>query len=344
MRVVVFDVAAESGGGLSVLDDFYSEMLANKENDYLLILSVINLKEADNIHIRNYRWIKNSWLHRLFFDFFIAPSLVRGYKAEVVISLQNIMICCKASEKVLLFQNILPLSDFRYGIKDFKLWIYQNIIGKMMIHSIKKSDKVIVQANWIRNQCVKSLKVPESKFIVRKAEYREDSSTNYKPSSPLVFFYPASAMPYKNHKVILEACMRIKNGSSSVYSFCVIFTLSGQENKNSRRIKETVEACGLPIRFVGELTRQEVKRYYGMSVLLFPSYIETVGLPLAEAAACNTPIIAADCMYAHETLANYPNVRYFKYNDAAALASEMCAFYNPASSDNEPEKVCQKEL
>jgi hypothetical protein len=77
MKVMVFDVAADGGGALSVLNDFYNEYKSDTENDYIFIISTPKLKETENIKVLNFPWIRKSWFHRLYFDHFIAPGLIR---------------------------------------------------------------------------------------------------------------------------------------------------------------------------------------------------------------------------------------------------------------------------
>ena len=59
------------------------------------------------------------------------------------------------------------------------------------------------------------------------------------------------------------------------------------------------------------------------SVLLFPSYIETFGLPLLEAKTIGSPIIASDTPFSKEITSNYNNVNYFDYSDEIKLAKLM---------------------
>ena len=62
---------------------------------------------------------------------------------------------------------------------------------------------------------------------------------------------------------------------------------------------------------------------YDRCTLLFPSYIETFGLPLAEAAQSGNPILAADTPFAHEILAEYGNAYFFQPSDCGRLAELM---------------------
>ena len=68
MRILVYDVAADSGGAATVLKSFYEEFCQDRENEYVFVLSVFELPETKHIRVLNYPWIKKSPLHRLYFD------------------------------------------------------------------------------------------------------------------------------------------------------------------------------------------------------------------------------------------------------------------------------------
>lgn len=53
---------------------------------------------------------------------------------------------------------------------------------------------------------------------------------------------------------------------------------------------------------VSTLTFKQVCKYYGRYVLIFPSYIETLGLPPLERKLQKTSILASDCPFSHEAL------------------------------------------
>ena len=135
------------------------------------------------------------------------------------------------------------------------------------------------------------------------------------------FFYPAAAFSYKNHAVILDALAQLRDEPR----IRAVFTLSGTENQQARMLREDAEARNLPIDWVGGLTQREVFEQYTRSVLLFPSTIETAGLPLLEARLHRAPVIAADLEYAREALEGHDEASFFATQDAEGLAGLMRA-------------------
>jgi glycosyltransferase involved in cell wall biosynthesis len=78
---------------------------------------------------------------------------------------------------------------------------------------------------------------------------------------------------------------------------------------------------------MGELSRKELLTYYNsIDCLLFPSKLETWGLPLSEAKSYTKPILAANLPYAKETVGDYENVTFFDENNPKELADLITKF------------------
>jgi glycosyltransferase involved in cell wall biosynthesis len=63
-----------------------------------------------------------------------------------------------------------------------------------------------------------------------------------------------------------------------------------------------------------------------MDCLLFPSKLETWGLPLSEAKAFGKPILAANLPYAKETIGDYEKVSFFNPENPKELADFISQF------------------
>ena len=63
--------------------------------------------------------------------------------------------------------------------------------------------------------------------------------------------------------------------------------------------------------------------YKSAAAMLFPSTMETLGLPLVEAAAFGLPILAANVPYAHEVMEGYDGVVFAKAEDENDWALEI---------------------
>lgn len=324
MRIMVFDVPAESGGALTILKQYYEKAINDKNNEWIFVVSTPYLNETKNVKILRYPWIKKSWFHRFYFDQFKAHKIVKKYEINEILSLQNVIIKKSKAKQTLYLHQPLPFVEKRYRItENFKFWIYQNLISKMIYSSIEEADKVIVQTRWMKEACLRNLVADSTKFKIEQPKINIEVKKIYKQESyeSKLFFYPASALIYKNHKVIVEAAMELKK--QSITNYKIIFTLKGNESKNIKKIYEIVKSYDLPIEFIGQISLEEVYDYYSRSILIFPSYIETFGLPMLEAKMHESPIIASDCAFSHEILDGYEKTYFFKYFDFYDLSEKM---------------------
>lgn len=329
MNIMVFDVPAESGGALTILKQYYEKAINDKNNKWIFVISTPDLLETDKVKVLKVPWIKKSWLHRLYFDKFIAHKLVKKYEADEVLSLQNVTVSNIKVKQTLYLHQALPFVEKRYGMaENFKFWLYQNVISKMIYKSIREADKVVVQTKWIRDAAIEKAKVKKEKFILKQPKLSIDVKKEYKQQNDnkMIFFYPSSGLEYKNHKVIVEALqtmpLNFRKGCE------VLFTLDGNENTHIKELYAITQQESLPIKFIGKLNIDEVYDYYSKSILIFPSYIETFGLPLLEAKVHNCPIIASDCAFSHEILEGYNKVRFFDPFDADKLSQLIKLWVN----------------
>ncbi|OZI13507.1 glycosyl transferase family 1 [Bacillaceae bacterium SAS-127] len=314
MRIMVFNVAAEHGGALSVLNDFYHEVLDRNDTNiqWIFVLSTATLQETDHIKVLRFPWVKKSWGHRFYFDQIIAPQLVKQHQADKIFSLQNMTVPRVTCEQIVYVHQSLPFVDYRFSFRDNRLfWIYQNIIGRNIIQSIKKAELAIVQTEWMKQACIEKAQVESSKVKVIPPNVNIAVNGYFEPNerSLTTFFYPANGMEYKNHQLIIDAARELKRVTNQDYE--IIFTLNGNENEYVATLYRQVQEEQLPIRFEGAKTREEVFGLYTKAILLFPSYIETFGLPLLEARLHKGVVLASNTSFSKEILKGYENGKFF---------------------------------
>lgn len=113
------------------------------------------------------------------------------------------------------------------------------------------------------------------------------------------FLYVASGEPHKNHVNLLEAWKLL--ASDGLYpSLCL--TVSASDYPGLARIVEGVKSGHkLNIDNVVACSRSDVQRLYdGARALVYPSMVESFGLPLLEARQAGLSIIAAELDYVRD--------------------------------------------
>ena len=328
MRVLVYDVAASSSGALSILQEYHARYCQeNGENDYFFVISTPELTETEHVHVLRFPWVKNSWLHRLFFDYVYAPKLVSRYRIDRVISLQNVLLHGVDVPQELYLHQPLPFVPQQFSFwQNKRLWVNQHIISQMIYASVKRAEKIIVQTKWMKKACVKICDVSEKKIRLEPPKVETEKIQKYVETkeSKRKFFYPATPLAYKDHQVILNACCELKK--QGIVGYQVIFTFTGKENPCADRLYTFAKKNDLSVVFHGPFFREEVFALYAKTVLLYPSFIETFGMPLLEARLSGTPILAADTPFAQEILSGYDSFKSFPVSNSLELAKMMKEF------------------
>ena len=191
-----------------------------------------------------------------------------------------------------------------------------------MKKSIRRAEKVLVQTSWMKEEIIRQCGIPADRVEVKfpPVEMLKTHPWKMDEACP-TFFYPAGPPAYKNHRTFLKACELLKEQGMEDYR--VIWTVTGEENEGMKKLKAEAEEKKLPIEFIGPVPRTQLFEQYASSILVFPSYIETIGLPLLEARSVGAPILAADCLYARDGVGGYEKAEFFETFDSEALSRLM---------------------
>ena len=330
MKIIVFDIPASESGALTILKDFFDYVVCSERRDleWLFVVStdkLINDKRCSNVRVLKFPSVKKNWLERLKFEIFIAPCILHKYNANVVFSLQNIAIINSNVPQVIYVHQSLPYVVHHFSIfkrEERFLAVYANIFRILIGWSVRKAASVIVQTSWLKEAIVVQHRIPATKILVIPPSLNIYISADVVQREFTEFFYPTTPYFYKNIYVLVEAVRLLKEDG-----LCpkVILTITGKENLYAQELYAKIKALGLSefFFFVGRINRDEVFRLYRRTTLLFPSKLESYGLPLLEARTVETYIIASDTPFAREILEGYSKVCFCGESDAIAFAEAM---------------------
>lgn len=320
-RILVVDVAAHEGGALSILQQYFTAAAADTGNRYLFCVSLPTLAGNANVEVQRFPWVKKSWLHRLWFDHVTIQKVLRRFGADEILSLQNILVSRTHLPQTLYLHQPLPFCGIRFSLRQNpKFWVYQHLIGRRILRSVRRADRVIVQTQWMKQAACEKAGVTGDTIVIEAPGTAVQPAGRFDPAGwERLFFFPASPYAYKNHTAILEAMLLLRR--EGLDDFQVRFTLTPGQ------LSLTPEQEGLrgQLLLEGALPPDKVMEEYTRAVLLFPSYIETYGLPLLEARATGAPILASDCPFSHEILDGYDKAAFFDPFKPEALAALMKA-------------------
>jgi glycosyltransferase involved in cell wall biosynthesis len=179
-----------------------------------------------------------------------------------------------------------------------------------------------VQQRWLRREFEKLFKphrviVAHPKVSENWKDEKTDPSYLYKNGITRLI-YPAFPRVFKNFEIIGEAVQHIrKRGIEGVE---ILITLTGQENRYARWLFKRYGFLK-EIKFIGLQPRETIYHLYReVDAMIFPSKLETWGMPLTEFKVLDKPILAADFPYAHETIGQYHKAKFFNPDDPEGLA------------------------
>ena len=313
MNILIYATAISSGGGLRILDMYKNSFLDTDDKIYFLLSSNI-LEPESNINVLVFEKIKKSIIYRAYFNIFKANKVVKNLNIDKIISLNNTRILFTRINQTLYLHQPLPFFDYKPSLLgDSYLWIFKNILGKYIVFSLKKAEHIVTQSFWLRDILINRYNILGEKINV---EIPKDTRSNIKPfksnfiDKKYHFFYPAGYISYKNHTLIIEALLKMKQ--SSLAKLSITFTLLKDQNKQVKQINKKVVNNNLPVNFIGNIHKDKISDYYETYGLIFPSIVESFGLPLLEAIHSRTPIICLDTVFAREITDGYDKVYFFK--------------------------------
>ena len=349
MNKIVFvnATAAIKGGALTILKQFLEgiSIYFNENIYYYVFCSSEELKtyERENIKII-YNIKENSWLDRVKWDLWGLKkwSKRKGIKADLIISFQNTGVFYYNSIKQLIYlHQSIPFCkavNWNFFSKDERvLWFYKNIYKKLIRLTLKSNSYIVVQTEWMRYAVVEQFNWNSKKISVIKPNIKDIAVEKISKidfnDNEFHLFYPANSEVYKNHKLIIKALKYIKDNKPEISRNIILhFTLEGIPNNNRNTVLvNLIEDLRVDeqIKYEGKMPYERVLSFYkACNLMVFPSYVETFGLPLIEAASFGMPILAADMNYAREVIGDYEGVKFLDYKDAKLWAENIIYLYN----------------
>lgn len=352
MKTIVINATAiTSSGSLTILKDFINYVLQLESYSYYFILftgtkSVFETQK----NLRVFERKKQNWRTRIVWDKKGLQKFCekKGIVPDILISFQNT--CSRFTGKYknikqfVYFHNVLPLEDYHWNPFDKQeriLFLYRHLYG-FFVNRWNNNADYVVQLQYVKEKfCNKFRHINSANIhVIRPNLPKINIETIEKKElfeGKKIFIYPATPFEYKNHKVIIDAVQLLKKDNELLDNLLIIFTVS----KDSMVAYE-VSKSGLEdlINCIGSVPYKELLTYYKRcDALLFPSKIESFGLPLVEAAMFGVPIIAADLPYAREVLEDYEGVNFADVNNSEIWAEQIKLFLK---TDKKYKKLTQK--
>ncbi|MFC1518918.1 glycosyltransferase [Pseudomonadota bacterium] len=333
--IVVDASCIRPGGGMTILNQFIESCSMLCEPITIIVGSefdeTTNSKFVEFI-VRPVIGFKERllWDYSGFSQFLDSLNVV----PKLVISFQNTVIRHRFKcPQIVYVHQAIPFERFLWLYlkpKNIKLLFYWMFYKKLIFLYKNTQTNFIVQTKVMKNHVhqsgVERKNILVARPIVCKPEVKNFISKNL---GTKIVFFPSSGFDYKNHVEIVKAIRVIKD-NNLVEKFTdvkVYFTLSESDNSELVHLINKYDLDD-SFFFLEQLSFEQVKNFYIKSnLVVFPSKVETFGLPLVESALLGLPIVASDLPYAHEVLQGYNGVIFAPVDNphswATAIAQQL---------------------
>lgn len=339
MKVVISAVNLVDGGALEILREaIRAASVIRKEIDDIEFCFLVANPDVhlggEEFEYYYFPKCKKNWLNRLYFEYISSRTLSIELGADLWVSLHDITANVTCPQVVYCHNPSpfleMPFADIRV---DWKQYLFSRLYKFLYRIGIYKNRYVVVQQHWIKRrfeEMFSSINVLVSRpsgvlSSVGADENNQSCAPSYNglrlnENGKYSFFYPAYPRYFKNQSIILRAARRLEKEIPEIE---FILTIDGTENRYAKKI---IDKYGVPsnVRLLGLIPKTAVEELYRKSsALIFPSKLETWGLPITEYGPQRKPMLIADLEYARET----------------SHRLDGCYFFDPDSVDDLVEKI-----
>lgn len=259
-------------------------------------------KNIKYIEFKNY---EKNFLNKLYVFYYKLFELSKKLNSDYWLSTDNLTPRIFSKKIFTYYHTPSPFFKGKLISKknNIKFFIQGLIYGFFIKILLNKNNSIIVQSNWLKKIFIKKYKF--NKIIVAPLEFSTEKKkiTLNKRKKYKNFIYPSYPHIYKNFELLGEVAKILDLNKD--WDGHIVLTFDPNADSYSRKIYEKYNSSRT-LKFIGHQTEEKIKSLYKKNdALIFPSFMETWGLPISEAKKNNLPIILPDLEYAYETVGSY---------------------------------------
>ena len=317
-------VAIRVGGGLVVLHDLLRAMAAHEAFGSLTVSvssdQAQQSAEAAGVSAQEIYRVGPGPLARVAWILFGAARRTSTLCADVVVYLANVGFARGAAPAVVLVHQPNPFSTEVRALHDRRDRIKFAVLGKLIAQSVVRADGVMVQTEAMQQAVARTCGVSTDAIGVFLPSVSKELAAravsppeNTPPPKEFTVLYVGDDSAHKNLGLLLKAAGAMADSPVPVRFVATVPAAFGRVG----------DARFTPIGPVSH--EQALGLIQQADVLVMPSIVETIGLPMLEAMRLGTPVLAADRPYARTVCRDA--ALYFEPTDARSLVQGIERLY-----------------
>ena len=197
--------------------------------------------------------------------------------------------------------------------------------------AIQQADKIIAVSQYTKNDILNNFNVQGSRIVVIPNAADPIFSLPSQPASvaavkhkyqiqkPYILFV-GTLEPRKNVQLLLRAAQQLPPALQEQYAVVLVGMKGWQQSAWQQQVADLGQK--MTVQLPGYVPKDElVNLYAGATLFVLPSLFEGFGIPILEAMACGTPVLAANNSSLPEVTGEAGVL--FAHNDAADLAAKL---------------------
>ncbi|HXE75804.1 MAG TPA: glycosyltransferase family 1 protein [Candidatus Xenobia bacterium] len=346
MTIVVNAVSSKVGGAATYVRELARELAARGVRDRFIFFVPPEHAELKQSLPPNLEWHVTPIGHagdlrRFWWDQVTLRDILRREKADALFSVANFGLLRSPVPQLLQIQNALYTSLlYRERLLARRRLSFRLVFGLrrwLQRLSVERATAVMAPSRAQLNELMTGGFKPRGRAHVNPFGARVGSSAEGRRDvhRPFRLLYPAFYYEHKNLGTLLEAMKRLRQQHG------LEVELVTTANPNSPLARGTATAaadCALArdpllaacVRFLQSRSGEEMAELYSAcDLFVWPTLVESFGLPLVEAMACGLPVVASDIPVNRELAGEA--ALYFSPLDADELAAQVSRLMRDAA-------------
>ncbi len=300
-KILIYAPNIHSGGGAVLLESLLKNLPSSVEASAILDIRYSNsFKHLNLQRVNILYWVYPNIVSRFFSEIKLI-NFASFY--ETLLCLHNIPpILCKHNNILVYFQNRIIIDNDVKKITTLSTKI-NIIVERAILRLFSKNVKIFFcQTETIRSLLKTYLSKNIGAFTdIQVAPFAPELRSNFDAANVKKkwdFIYISSGDPHKNHLNLVEAwkILKVEGVNPSL-----AITLRESDIELLSMINSEAKRHSLNIQNIGWLNKGLItSTLLESGALIFPSFLESFGLPLVEARNLNVPILAPEIDYVRD--------------------------------------------